>query len=211
MLLLGCTMNEYDISKASEELGPNGDEWPEMHYCPTSKLQKYWKKDDRGLWIGYDIGAVRRYLKVRCGVKDKELSDEFLCNVENSKVIDVVTKISGYKKGMHRIDGKSVLVPSEQRRIKPVKGDWSTLEAFYLGMLGEEQFEWLKGWKIAHNMIARKHTPTYKYGGKNGNNEPNKGSFLLHCRSSWQLCSPLFRLSWNDGHTLHKLYGFWHI
>ena len=140
-------MNEHDISKASEELGQNGDELPEIHYCPTSKLQKYWKKDDRGLWIGYDIGAVRRYLKVRCGVKKQELSDEFLCNVENSKVIDVVTKISGYKKGMHRIDGKSVLVPSEQRRIKPVKGNWSTLEAFYLGMLGEEQFDWLKGWK----------------------------------------------------------------
>jgi len=137
-------MNEHDISKASEELGQNGDELPEIHYLPTSK-QKYWKQDDRGQWIGYGVGEARRYLSVGCELKSDEVN-EVLYNAESNKVLDIVTKIGGYKKGLHDIDGKRVLVPSEQRRIDLVEGRWSTLEAVLLGMLGEEQLEWYCGW-----------------------------------------------------------------
>ena len=61
-------------------------------------------------------------------------------------MVDLVTPIGGLKMGMHMISGNKVLVPKEQRRIEPIKGDWEVIRKFMLGMLGEEQFEWYMGW-----------------------------------------------------------------
>ena len=116
---------------------------PELWYSPDH--DKIWMKDARGTFVGYRKGAVNSQLKYEFDM-DKESTEPLFAKVYQEHVVDLVTKIGGRRQGLHEIGGMNVLVPSEQRRIEPVKGDWEVIRAYMVGMLGEEQFEWYKGW-----------------------------------------------------------------
>lgn len=116
---------------------------PEIYYSPDN--DKLWMKDARGAFVPYRKGAVSSRLEHEFELSPKDSSALF-AQTYKDKVVDLVTPIGGLKMGMHTISGNKVLVPKEQRRIEPIKGDWEVIRKFMVGMLGEEQFEWYMGW-----------------------------------------------------------------
>ena len=116
---------------------------PELCYSPDN--DKLWMKDARGAYVSYRKGAVSSRLDHEYGLSPKD-TGALLAQTYKGNVVDLVTPIGGLKMGMHTISGNKVLVPKEQRRIEPIKGDWEVIRKFMVGMLGEEQFEWYMGW-----------------------------------------------------------------
>ena len=99
-----------------------------------------------------DAGCTACFVPYRKGVVSSRLEHEFQLSPKDAgalfaktykdNVVDLVTPIGGLKMGMHMISGNKVLVPKEQRRIEPKKGDWEVIRKFMTGMLGDEQFEY---------------------------------------------------------------------
>ena len=116
---------------------------PEVYYL--SENDRYYLKDSEGDFRGYRKSPTTARLKHEFLMK-KEEYEEFFAEIYRKHVIDCVTPIGGKQKGLHNIGGKRVLVPTEQRRIKPEKGDWQITRKYLLGMFGEEQLEWYLGW-----------------------------------------------------------------
>jgi len=116
---------------------------PELWYSPDN--DKIWMKDARGFYVQYRKGAISSRLEYEYELSPKDTGALFAQTYKDN-VVDLVTPIGGLKMGMHMISGNKVLVPKEQRRIEPIKGDWEVIRMFLIGMLGEEQFEWYKGW-----------------------------------------------------------------
>ena len=116
---------------------------PEMFYQPDN--DKIWMKDGRRRYVPYRKGAVVTRLEHEYELPRKE-SAELFAKTYKDHVVDLVTPIGGWPKGMHEISGKKVLVPWEQRRIEPKEGDWEIIRKFLTGMLGTEQLEYYKGW-----------------------------------------------------------------
>jgi len=106
---------------------------------------KFWMVDGRGKFVGYRKGAVSGRLEFEYSYNELDRKECF-AHLYRDCVIDCVTAIGGWKKGLHEIGSKKVLVPYEQRRIKPVKGEWEIMNKLLLGMFGQEQFEYYKGW-----------------------------------------------------------------
>jgi hypothetical protein len=69
-----------------------------------------------------------------------------LHRIRSEQCIDLALNISGLPKGLHVVNGHSILVPLGPKYIEPAFGDWSVLRSFWLGMLGEIQFEWFVHW-----------------------------------------------------------------
>ena len=111
----------------------------------SAENNKFWMVDGRGKFVGYQKGAVSGRLEFEYSYNERDMK-EFFAHVYKDGVIDCVTAIGGWKKGLHEVGSKKVLVPYEQRRIKPVKGEWEIMNKLLLGMLGTEQFEYYKGW-----------------------------------------------------------------
>lgn len=111
----------------------------------SAENNKFWMEDGRGKFVGYPKVAVSDRLDFEYSYTDGDRK-EYFANVYRDDVIDFVTPIGGWGKGVHKIGSKKVLVPYEQRRIKPVKGEWEIINKLLLGMLGQEQFEYYKGW-----------------------------------------------------------------
>jgi len=116
---------------------------PEIYYSPDN--DKLWMKDARSAYVQYPKGAVSSRLDHEFDLSPKD-SNALIAQTYKDNVVELVTPIGGLKMGMHMISGNKVLVPKEQRRIQPIKGDWEVIRKFMLGMLGEEQFEWYMGW-----------------------------------------------------------------
>ena len=114
---------------------------PELYYSPDN--DKLWMKDARSAFVSYRKGAVSSRLEHEFGLSPKDSRALFAKTYKNN-VVDLVTPIGGLKMGMHMISGNKILVPKEQRRIDPIKGDWEVIRKFMIGMLGDEQFEWYK-------------------------------------------------------------------
>ena len=116
---------------------------PEVYY--QTAPDRFHMKDSEGNFRDYRKGPASTRLGFEYGMS-KEAQELFFAEIYRDKVIDFVTEIGGNKKGLQVFGGKKVLVPREQRRIPPKKGDWSILRQYLLGMLGEEQFDWYLGW-----------------------------------------------------------------
>ena len=132
-------MNEQNILSVP----PNECELPEIFY--QSEHDKFWMMDSRGVFVPYRKGPVCARLEYELGINKKN-TDPLFAKVYHDKVVDLVTRVGGLRKGMHQIGSMNILIPSEQRRINPVKGEWGVIHQYMTGMLGEEQFEWYKGW-----------------------------------------------------------------
>jgi hypothetical protein len=116
---------------------------PELWFSHDN--EKFWMKDGRGIFIQYSKSVISSRLEHEFEISPKDAKALFAKSYKDN-VVDLITPIGGFKLGIHKIAGNRVLVPKEQRRIKPLKGDWATLESYMKGMLGKEQFEWYKGW-----------------------------------------------------------------
>ena len=124
--------------KSSDDSKP-----PEVYYL--SDNNKYYMEDATGVFRGYVKGPVASRLEFHCSMS-KQDQGAFFEKIYSEQVVDCVTAIGGHRKGLHEIGSKRVLVPREQRRIRPEGGDWAITKKYLLGMLGEEQFEWYLGW-----------------------------------------------------------------
>ena len=118
-------------------------ELPEIWYHPES--DKLWMADGRERLVGYGKGAVSTRLEHEYKLSASEAKSLYAVAYRDN-VVDLVTPIGGWAKGVHNISGNKVLVPTEQRRIEPEKGDWEVIRSYMIGMLGEEQFVWYLGW-----------------------------------------------------------------
>ena len=115
-----------------------------IYYFPLKN--KYLLEDQRGHFIEYPLAQAKNLIKSELGFNTKE-ADAFMAKASYERVVDGVIRIGGMKKGLLETElSQRILVPSEQNRIIPQSGDWSTINAIYSGMLGEEQFEYYKGW-----------------------------------------------------------------
>ena len=122
---------------------PNECELPEIFY--QSESDKFWMMDSRGVFVPYRKGPVCARLEYEFGINKKN-TDPIFAKVYQDKVVDLVTRVGGLRKGIHQIGSMNILIPSEQRRFIPVKGEWGVIHQYMTGMLGKEQFEWYKGW-----------------------------------------------------------------
>jgi hypothetical protein len=116
---------------------------PELFYSPDN--DKLCMLDARNTFVQYRKGVVSSRLEHEFVLSPKETNALFAKTYKDN-VVDLVTPIGGFKLGVHTISGNRILVPKEQRRIEPIKGDWEVIRKVMLGMLGDEQFEWYKGW-----------------------------------------------------------------
>ena len=100
---------------------------PELWYSPDN--DKIWMKDARGAFVPYRKAAVSSRLEHEYELSPKDTSALF-AKTYKENVVDLVTPIGGLKMGMHTIAGNKVLVPKEQRRIKPKEGSWQVIRKF---------------------------------------------------------------------------------
>lgn len=109
----------------------------------------FWVCNEAKEWVFLSEGGFKRYLKKVRSLRDKPnpgkvispLDDE-LARVESECRIAYAGALAGYKKGLHTVAGRLVLVPVEPLLIEPVRGDWSIIRAFMDGLLvGEEPID----------------------------------------------------------------------
>ena len=70
-------------------------------------------------------------MKSKLGYNAKQVEDLMVKICDD--VVDDVIPIGGMKKGLLNKFNQRILVPSEQTRIIPQSGDWSTINAIYSG------------------------------------------------------------------------------
>ena len=116
---------------------------PEVYY--QTSPDRFHMKDSEGNFRDYRKGPASTRLGFDYDMS-KNQQEKFFADIYRDKVIDCVTEIGGARRGLINVGGKKVLVPREQQRIRPQKGDCPTINKYLLGMFGEEQFEWYKGW-----------------------------------------------------------------
>ena len=131
-------MNTKKIKEEMEEI----INLPEL--CYQSDSNKFWMKDSRGYFVSYHKGAIATRLEYEYEMNARDTGHLF-AKTYKENVVDMVTPIGGLAIGIHDIGGNKVLVPREQRRIEPVKGEWGCIKQYMTGMLGAEQVEWYKG------------------------------------------------------------------
>jgi hypothetical protein len=136
-------MNTDKIDKACEELVRGENDKIRIYFHPLK--DKFWKEDSRGIFVPYNSSAISRILQHEHGIPKEGISKK-LAEIQTHDVVDFATKIGGWRKGLHELEGMNVLVPSEQKRIKLIGGECKTLNEFLIGMFGQEQFEWYCGW-----------------------------------------------------------------
>jgi hypothetical protein len=68
--------------------------------------------------------------------------------IQTRNVVVYVGSVAGYKSGLHKIEGKPMLMTASPDLIQPVAGDWSTFRSLLYGMLGEGSLQYLTflGW-----------------------------------------------------------------
>ena len=132
-------MNKKKIKEEMEEI----INLPQL--CYQSESNKFWMKDSRGYFVSYHKGAIATRLEYEYEMNARDTGHLF-AKTYKENVVDMVTPIGGLAIGIHDIGGNKVLVPREQRRIEPEKGEWECVKKLMTGMLGAEQFEWYKGW-----------------------------------------------------------------
>ena len=131
-----------NINRIREDLAPANN--VPFYYFPFKN--RYLLEDQRGHFIQYPLTQAKNLMKSKLGYNTKQVED-LMVKICDESVVDDVIPIGGMKKGLLETEfNQRILVPSEQTRIIPQSGDWSTINAIYSGMLGEVQFEYYKGW-----------------------------------------------------------------
>jgi hypothetical protein len=105
----------------------------------------FWMPDSRGKYICYSKSNVAKRLKLEIGQSNEKI-EKTIGKALQKNVVDAVFAIGGMRKGLHQDGNKNILVPTEQRRIVPVVGEFPTIQEYLTGMLGEEQRKYFFGW-----------------------------------------------------------------
>lgn len=111
------------------------------------KGSKYFRRDSEGRrYIGANSASVRRYLKT-LGNSDKRAEGEALSpldvaleELETAQSVDYAAPLAGHQPGVILSGGSRVLVTTGPHLMEPRTGDWPTLRAFLVGLLGDEQY-----------------------------------------------------------------------
>ena len=118
---------QFLMNKESILLDTQAKKLTEIWYQPES--DKLWMADGRARFVGYRKAAVTTRLEHEYKLSASE-AKALYADVYRDNVVDLVTPIGGWSKGVHNIGGNKVLVPTEQRRIEPIKGDWEVIRSF---------------------------------------------------------------------------------
>ena len=105
----------------------------------------FWMPDSRGKYICYSKSNIAKRLKLEIGQSNEKI-EKTIGKALQKNVVDAVFAIGGMRKGLHQDGNKNILVPTEQRRIVPVVGEFPTIQEYLTGMLGEEQRKYFFGW-----------------------------------------------------------------
>jgi hypothetical protein len=133
---------KMSIEDAKRILGEDPNDLPEIYYHP--ERMKFWVRNSRGEYVSYPMNHIRAHLK-RLRLGAEEINEEIF-RIRHECDVEAVASIAGKRKGIHESQGKRILVPKEQNRIKPTKGEWPTIDKVLSGMFGKEQKEWFLGW-----------------------------------------------------------------
>jgi|TARA_B110000495_G_C23031268_1_gene614244 hypothetical protein len=109
-----------------------------------AKMDKFLVKDSRGIFVAYK----RDYLQYEFSDKgfSKKISRSLIHQIQSDNVVDAYLDIAGHPVGLVRNSENRILVPAEQRRIEPKKGNWPTIKKVLFNMLSKDQYEWFLGW-----------------------------------------------------------------
>lgn len=113
-----------------------------IYFYPKS--EKFLIKDGRGKYIEYKQAYLRKKLESQ-GFEQNQITN-IIYDIQTNQVIDGYFEVAGQKTGVQEISDQRILIHREQKRIPLVKGDWPTVKAVLLNMLGEDQFEWFLAW-----------------------------------------------------------------
>lgn len=114
-------------------------------YYFEETTRQFWLVNEAGEWVSLAEGGFRRHLKKR-GLRDKPIPgqlisqcDETISKVEKEHRVAFAGELAGWKKGLHRITGSSVLISKSPELIELKKGEWPMLRAVLEGLfIGEE-------------------------------------------------------------------------
>jgi hypothetical protein len=120
----------------------------EYWYEETSA--RFWLVNEAGAWVDLSEGGFKRHLKKK-GLRDKAAPaavaagkpisemDEALHRVETERRVVFAGLVAGYRRGLHLITGRRVLVTEDPVIIEPVAGEWPMLQEFFKRLfLGSE-------------------------------------------------------------------------
>ncbi|QYY36865.1 BT4734/BF3469 family protein [Ruficoccus sp. ZRK36] len=140
----GFKICELPLVKASclfEEAYRNG--WsPEVYYENSSN--RYWLMDADSKFRTYTQSHLTDQLK-RYGL-DGEQAASVARSARFRFSLDCVLNVAGMPKGLNEMNGKKLLVPRGPNLIEPHQGEWETIKAIFVGMLGETQYEYFIWW-----------------------------------------------------------------
>ena len=108
------------------------------------KMDKFLMKDSRGKYTPYKRDFISRQFASK-GFSKSEVKS-IIHDIQFNKVIEACLEVAGHPVGITGSFDNRILVPAEQRRIDPKKGNWETLEKVLFNMFGKDQFEWFLGW-----------------------------------------------------------------
>lgn len=102
----------------------------------------FWVKNDVNDWVNVSEGGFKRHLKKHRGLRDKanlgkaiSPLDEEVSRVEKNCRVAYAGLLAGYKRGIHMVAGRRVLVIEDPILIEPAKGEWPVLACFFEGLL----------------------------------------------------------------------------
>lgn len=169
-------MSAPDVKKPAGGLPSNGAGHPGAKSQRKKPLPRiyydsggcgYYMRNARGGWVRTNETSVRRELKIAgysANVSEGKCVsplDEALSAIQKTQDVAFAGPLAGYKAGLHKFDGRRVLVTDSPRLIEPAQGDWPTLRALVEGLLkdGEhDQTPYLYGWlKIAVEALRAGH------------------------------------------------------
>lgn len=130
----------------------------------------FWVKNDAADWVNVSEGGFKRHLKKNRGLRDKPNPgctisplDEEVSRVEKNCRVAYAGLLAGYKRGIHMVAGRRVLVIEDPVLIEPAKGEWPILAKFFEGLLvgkepGAKDGEWITIDQRDHFFAWLRHT-----------------------------------------------------
>ena len=113
----------------------------------------YWIPDGNGLWTKVNEKGATRYLTIEHGIARRAdesgiaLMERTLLEIQRRLHVGYAGKLAGYSAGLIFQNGERILVTASPHFIKPVAGEFSVVEKFLNGLLGDQRIYfdcWLK-------------------------------------------------------------------
>ena len=116
--------------------------FPETYY--ENHSSRYFARDANDAFRSYTASHAKDVLR-HYRTPDAEIADTMF-RIRREYCVDLVLNVAGMARGLHQINGISVLVPVGPKYISPKKGKWPTIRKILVGALGTVQFEWFSHW-----------------------------------------------------------------